>query len=161
MGPRTGWLEEDEARAWLPLMTVVEWLNPALDEQLQRDVGISNYEYGLMAQLSGCEHHTARMSDLARSANSTLPRLSKAVRRLEDRGWVVRRPDPQDARTTLAQLTPNGWVTVQEAAPGHVARVRELVFDHLTPREVEQLGRIATKLAAAVGPEGASAGRFG
>ena len=35
---------------------------------------------------------------------------------------------------------------VEQIAPGHVVEVRRLVFDQLTPDEVDQLARIAAKL---------------
>ncbi|HEY5822651.1 MAG TPA: MarR family transcriptional regulator [Propionibacteriaceae bacterium] len=148
------WLDESEAAAWLPLLSTVMWLPAALDAQLQRDAGISNFEYGVLAGLSMQENHAIRMSELAHLAHSTLPRLSKVIDRLDKQGWVVRRPDPTDGRTTLAVLTDDGLRKVEATAPGHVARVRELVFDRLTRAQVRQLGVIATKIAGAAGPEG-------
>ncbi|MGY1605304.1 MarR family winged helix-turn-helix transcriptional regulator [Geodermatophilus sp. SYSU D00815] len=62
-------------------------------------------------------------------ANGSLIRLSRTVDRLERRGWVTRRPDPDDGRSTLAVLTDAGWDEVVATAPGHVAEVRRLAFD--------------------------------
>jgi DNA-binding MarR family transcriptional regulator len=148
----TRWLSDSEAAAWLPLLTTVMWLPAALDQQLQADAGISNFEYGVLAALSMQEGRSMRMSDLARAANSTHPRLSKVVDRLDRSGWVIRRPDPADGRSTLATLTELGMEKVTATAPGHVARVRQLVFDQLTPAQVRQLTTITTKIAATVGP---------
>jgi DNA-binding MarR family transcriptional regulator len=86
------------------------------------------------------------MSVLATIAGSSLPRLSQAVGRLEKRGWVSRRPDPQDSRYTLAVLAPAGLRSLKEAAPSHVAAVRELVFDRLTQAQVRQLGTICQRI---------------
>ena len=72
------------------------------------------------------------MSVLAGYANSSLSRLSRAVLRLETRGWVNRTPDPADGRYTLAMLTEAGAGEVGDATPGHVATVRRLVLDPLT-----------------------------
>lgn len=149
------WLNEAEAAAWMPLLSTAMWLPAALDQQLQADAGISNFEYGVLAGLSVQEARSMRMSDLARVANSTLPRLSKVVDRLEKSGWVARRPDPADGRSTLATLTDEGVAKIAATAPGHVARVRQLVFDHLTAAQVRQLGIIVSKISSAVGPDGA------
>jgi len=157
----TRWLDETEAATWIPLVTMVMWLPPALDIQLQRDAGITNFEYGVLAALSSESHRTMRLRELARMANSTLSRLSKVVNRLSDQGWLERRPDPEDGRSTLATLTESGFEKVVATAPGHVAHVRELVFDHLTRAEVKQLGAIVSKLSAAVGPDGACASKLG
>jgi len=154
------WLDDDEAAAWRPLVSATMWLPAALDMQLLREAGISHFEYGVLSGLSMEEDRTLRLSDLARSANSTLSRLSKVVNRLSDQGWVERRPDPEDGRSTLAILTEEGWQKVVATAPGHVKRVRELVFDRLSRAEVKQLGVIAAKISAAVGPEGACSGKL-
>ncbi|MEA9986565.1 MULTISPECIES: MarR family winged helix-turn-helix transcriptional regulator [Subtercola] len=149
----TRWLTDLEAAAWIPLLSTAMRLPAALDQQLQADAGLSNFEYGVMAALSMRAEKTMRMSELARVANSTLPRLSKVIDRLDRNGWVVRRPDPTDGRSTLATLTRLGVEKVSATAPGHVARVRHLVFDQITPAQVRQLGAIMTKLSAALGHE--------
>ena len=141
----------------MPLMSTIMWLPVALDTQLRRDAGITHIEYGVLSSLSTAAERTMRLRELARIANSTLSRLSKVVDRLADRGWVERRPDPEDGRSTLATLTDQGWEKVRDTAPGHVERVRELVFDRLTGTEVAQLGAIASTLASAVGVDGACA----
>lgn len=154
------WLDENEAAAWLPLVSTAMWLSAALDIQLQRDAGISHFEYGVLSGLSMQPDRTLRLSELARSANSTLSRLSKVVNRLSDQGWVERHSDPEDRRSTLAILTDAGWAKVVATAPGHVMRARELVFDRLSRAEVRQLGVIASKISVAVGPDGACAGKL-
>ena len=143
------WLGAEEQEAWLQLLSVTMWLPAALDVQLQRDSGLSHYEYAVLAQLSMSPDRTRRMSELAREANGTLPRLSKVVDRLARQGWVTRRPDPDDGRYTLATLTEAGWRKVVETAPGHVDQVRRVVFDQLSASQGRQLRAIAGKSADA------------
>jgi DNA-binding MarR family transcriptional regulator len=99
-------------------------LPAALDRQVQRDAGISNFEYSVLVRLSMADQVTMRLSELARHCDSTLPRLSKLMDRFEARGWIVRRIDPSDGRYTLATLTDSGLQKVVDSAPGHVAQVR-------------------------------------
>jgi DNA-binding MarR family transcriptional regulator len=153
----TKWLTDDELRAWMRLVAVVELLPGALDAQLRRDAELSHYEYYVLAILSEAPHRTLRMTAIASRTNATLPRLSHVVRRLEDRGLVERFPCPEDGRATNAHLTEAGWRKVQQAAPGHVANVREHVIDALTPEQVEQLSAIAATLLRRLDPEGAFA----
>ena len=94
------------------------------------------------------------MTALAARTNATLPRLSHVVRRLEDRGLVRRFPCPEDGRATNAQLTDEGWATVEAAAPGHVATVRATVIDALHPEQIGQLAAITEAVLARVDPEG-------
>lgn len=94
------------------------------------------------------------MSVLATHADGSLPRLSQVVARLERRGLIRRRPDPDDGRYTLAVLTEAGLDTVVAAAPGHVETVRTLVFDPLTKSRVRQLRDICLRILTAVDPGG-------
>ncbi len=148
------WLTEEELQTWFTLGGVLTWLPDALDAQLQRDAGISHFEYQVMAMLSMSPQRTRRMSEVAALANGSLPRLSRTVDRLEKRGWVVRRPDPEDGRSTLAVLTEAGWDKVVATAPGHVAEVRRLVFDPLTKTQVRQLQEIGARIRQVVQPDG-------
>ena len=86
------------------------------------------------------------MTALAAMTNSTLPRLSHVVSRLEQRGYVERRPCPEDKRATNAWLTEAGWDKVVETAPGHVATVRDQVVDALSREQLDQLAGICDAL---------------
>src|SRR3954462_2181947 len=149
----TRWLSGEEQQAWFALAGMVSRLPNVLDAQLQRDAGISHFEYQVMAMLSMSPERTRRMSELASLADGSLSRLSRVVDRLEKRGWGGRRPDPDDGRYTLALLTEQGWGKVVETAPGHVAAVRRLVFDPLTKAQVRQLRDIGSRIMRAIGPD--------
>ena len=95
------WLTAEEQQTWLELIGVLTWLPDAIDAQLQRDAGVSHFEYQVMAMLSMAPQRTRRMSEVAALANGSLTRLSRTVDRLDKRGWVTRRPDPEDGRSTL------------------------------------------------------------
>ncbi len=148
------WLDGDERAAWIALAKVLTWLPQRLDAQLQRDAGLSHAEYQVLSWLSMSEGRSARMSLVAARATVSLSHLSRVVGRMERRGWVERRPDPDDGRATLAVLTPEGWEKVVATAPGHVAEVRRLVLDPLTPEQVAGLGSALEQLVAALAPAG-------
>ena len=148
------WLTAEEQQTWLAVIAMVTWLPDAVDAQLQRDAGISHFEYQVMAMLSMSPQRTRRMSEVAALANGSLTRLSRTVDRLDKRGWVTRRPDPDDGRATLAVLTDAGWDKVVATAPGHVAEVRRLVLDPLTKTQQRQLHEISTRIRQVVNPGG-------
>lgn len=140
-------------RSWLSLAAVLIKLPFALDTQLQRDAGVSHFEYQVLAGLSEAPERTLRMSELAILANGSLSRLSHVVNRLERHGWVRRTPDPADGRYTLAVLTESGWDKVVDTAPGHVEAVRTYVFDALTTDQARQLSHIGYRIIKAIDPE--------
>lgn len=117
-----------------------------LDAQLQRDCGITLFEYLVLSYLSMAPRRTLRMSELAELVNGSLSRLSNVAKRLEQRGWLRREPDPGDGRYTVAHLTDTGWRLVRDAAPGHVDAVRRLVIDPLTDTQLRTLNAIGRRL---------------
>ena len=146
----TRWLTDDELQAWLKLAGVMLKLSPALDSQLERDSDLTHFEYLCLAMLSEDEDHTLRMSQLATKANASLSRLSHVVKKLEARGLVVRTPCADSRRVTKVSLTEEGWQVLVAAAPGHVETVRCLVFDGLSPDEVNQLQKIAGHIVSQI-----------
>jgi len=146
----TRWLDEDEHRTWLTLMSLMLQLGPALDARMRCHAGISHFEYTVMAGLSEAPDRTLRMSDIAAFSDGSLSRLSMVVGRLEKKGWVHRRPDPTDGRYTLAILTDAGFEKVVATAPAHVNDVRRMVFDPLTKGQVKQLDVIGRRLLSGI-----------
>jgi DNA-binding MarR family transcriptional regulator len=127
--PTRGWLNEQQLATWMAFNRVLARLPATLEPQLQQDGQVSYMEYYVLARLSDQPRWTCRMSALADLANAELSRLSHLVRRLERRGLVRREPDPADRRSTNAILTDAGQGLLDEIAPAHVDRVRDLVID--------------------------------
>jgi len=149
----TRWLDAQEQQVWAQLSTMILRLQPVLSAQLQREFGISQFEYLILARLSEAPGSKLRMSVLATTTGSSLPRLSQAVGRLEKRGWVSRQPDAEDSRYTLAVLNRAGLRQLKEAAPSHVEAVREFVFDRLTRVQARQLGAICQRILDGLPPD--------
>ena len=145
------WLTDEQQAAWRPFIALLLRLPAALDAQLQRDAGITSFDYLVLSGLSESPARTLRMSELAAIANSSLSRLSHVVSRLEAKGWVRREPCPGDGRFINAVLTDDGWRKVLATAPGHVTAVRELLLAPLTEEEFKQLGTISARVLAAQG----------
>ena len=144
------WLTAAEVDSWLSLVRLMTWLPWSIDQQLRRDSDLGMVEYQVLARLSQSPERTLRMSWLADLANASLSRLSHLVKRLEGRGLVRREPDPADGRFTVAILTEKGFRTLAEAAPGHVAHVRSLVIDVLSPEQLRRLGQAADRIMSRV-----------
>jgi DNA-binding MarR family transcriptional regulator len=147
------WLTPEQLRAWIRFEAVVELLPTVLDSQLQRDAQLTHFEYLVMAKLSEAPEHVLRMTALAATTNSTLPRLSHVVSRLESRGFIERTPCPSDRRATNAHLTEAGWQKVVATAPGHVENVREHVVDLLSDEQLGQLDTIMQTLLQKLDPQ--------
>ena len=153
MARRVPRMNERESSAWLHLITVLELLPPALDAQLRRDAGLTHFEFVVLSVLRLSPERAMRMTALAASAASTLPRLSHVVARLEARDLVERSPVPGDKRATDVRLTDEGRRAVVLATPGHIATVRRLVFDVLDGDDgVARLDDVTGRIARGLDP---------
>ena len=144
------WLTAEELDSWLSVVRLMIWLPWSIDQQLQCDSNLAMVEYQVLAMLSESPERTMRMSSLAEVTNASLSRLSRVVTRLEARGLVRREPDPTNGRFTNAILTDDGFQTLAAAAPGHVAHVRSVVIDVLSPEQLRRLGRDAQRIMSRI-----------
>jgi DNA-binding MarR family transcriptional regulator len=142
------WLSTREQAAWRSFLDAIQLLNTEVENQLQRDSGLSHADYEILVRLSEQPEHSMRMSELATRTLFSRSRLSHAVARLEREGWVRREPYPDDRRGLIAVLTDRGFETLAAAAPGHVETVRTGLLDPLTPQQIDQLADIAQSIIA-------------
>src|ERR1700712_4731772 len=149
----TRWLDEEEQQTWRAFLSVTQLLFDQLDRELQRDAKIPHAYYEILVRLSESPERTMRMSSLADSTLSSRSRLSHAVSRLEEAGWVERRSCPTDRRGQLAVLTDTGFAALEAAAPGHVEGVRAHLFDPLTREQVEALRELSETLLTPLATE--------
>src|SRR3984885_15049244 len=144
------WLTAEELDSWLSVVRLMTWLPWSIDQQLQRDSNLAMVEYQVLAMLSESPRRTMRMSSLAEVTNASLSRLSRVIKRLEDRVFVRREPDATDGRFTNAILTATGFDALVDAAPGHVAHIRSLVIDVLSSEQLRRLGRDAERIMSRI-----------
>jgi len=148
------WLDEHEQQTWRAFMTATRLLFERLDREMQRDAGMPHAYYEILVRLSESPQRTLRMSELAEASLSSRSRLSHAVSRLEDVGWVRRQECPSDKRGLLAVLTEAGFAALAAAAPGHVDSVRTNLLDPLSARQVVALREISDTLLARLDASG-------
>src|SRR3954447_25718883 len=148
----TRWLDADEQRAWRAYMNSWMLLADRLDRDLTRQTGVSHAYYEILVQLSESEGRALRMSELAERCLSSRSRLSHAVSRLEERGWVRRQVCPEDGGGRLAVLTEEGFAALEAAAPVHVEGVRTHLFDQLSPEQVAAMRDIGETLLRHLDP---------
>lgn len=151
------WLDEHEGRAWRAFLLSTQLLMDQLDRELLQQVGIPHAYYTIMVALSEQPHRALRMTEIADLLRFSKSRLTHAISRLEERGWVERVACSTDRRGQFAVLTEAGLAALEAAAPIHVAGVRAHVFDRLTPEQVEQLRAIGEAIAAPLMSETISA----
>ncbi|UIR19851.1 MarR family transcriptional regulator [Streptomyces spinosirectus] len=151
------WLSDEEQRIWRSYLHATTLLEDHLDRQLQRDAGMPHIYYGLLVGLAEAPQRRLRMTELAMRSKITRSRLSHAIARLEKNGWVRREDCPSDKRGQFAVLTDASADVLARTAPGHVAAVRQALFERLSPEQLKALGEIMQIVAEGLQPNEAGA----
>jgi DNA-binding MarR family transcriptional regulator len=146
MSDNVRWLNEDEQATWRAFLEANRIVFEQIETQLQHQSGVPHTYYEILVRLSEAPDRSLRMSELASRSFSSRSRLSHAVGRLSEMGWVERVDCPTDRRGQIARLTDKGFAGLAQAAPGHVETVRKRVFDALTPEQVVALRSISEAL---------------
>lgn len=148
------WLDEDEMRAWTSFLAAGALVDRLVDAQLKEAVGLSHPQYEILVRLAGAPDGELRMTELADTLLSSKSGLTYQVTQLEKAGLVERRSCPSDVRGVLAVLTEAGRHRLEQAAPGHVTLVRELLIDVLTPGQLatlaDALGAVSRRAATRI-----------
>src|SRR3954454_4157931 len=146
------WLDAEEQKAWRAWLYSTQLLHDRLDRELTHETGISHAYYEILVALSEAPDRMMRMSELADRCLSSRSRLSHAVSRLEERGWVRRQVCAEDGRGQLAVLTDEGFAALEGAAPVHVESVRTHLLDRLSPEQIAAMRDIGETLLRHLDP---------
>lgn len=142
-------------RAWQSFLAAAALVGRRVGQQLKDEAGLSHAQYEILVRLAAAPGGELRMTELSDVLLNSKSGLTYQVTLLEKAGLVARRSCPSDDRGVLAALTAAGRRRLDQAAPGHVRLVRELVIDALTPAQLaavaDGLGEVARRAAGRAG----------
>ena len=144
------WLTAQEERVWRRWLTLNARLSATLHRELHDDAGLSMPDFEVLVHLTDSPAGRLRVTDLSRLLQWERSRVSHHVTRMESRRLVQRVECAEDGRGAFVVITPEGRAASEQAAPGHVHTVRRLVFDALSPEEIEAIAAIIDKVLAQV-----------
>ena len=127
------WLDPREDRAWRAFMHAHHQLALRLHRHLLQDSGLTEADYEILAVLSEHPDGPHARAGMCAPLQWEKSRLSHQVRRMQERGLIVREPNPADARSAMIFLLPAGRRAIEDAAPQHVNNVRRHFIDLFTP----------------------------
>ena len=133
--------------AWLALLRTHSRLWDEVESQVRRDHGLTMTRYDVLIHLDQAGGRLG-LSDLGTAIVLSPSGLSKLLDRMEVSGQIRREPDPDDARSTYAVITPKGRNLVRRARSSHHALLQERFGDRLTDRDVADLSRVMAKLSS-------------
>jgi DNA-binding MarR family transcriptional regulator len=142
-------LTDAEMDAWQALLHAHHQITRTLDAELREEHDLTLGEYDVLLRLVRAPDRTLRMTEIAQRILISPSGLTRVVDGLEEKGWVQRRRDSDDARVVRARLTDAGREKVRKAARTHLRGIRE----HFTGRlSNAQLRAVASALQVITGP---------
>jgi DNA-binding HxlR family transcriptional regulator len=133
---------------WEAFSQAGDQVRDALERQVQNSAGMPPSYFELLIKLRYAPGGRLRMSELATATGSKPSRITHAVNRLEQAGWITRDSHPTDGRGSTAILTEQGIAAMDAARPQYTRVVREHVLGPLTPAEQHQLRVLCEKILA-------------
>jgi MarR family transcriptional regulator, organic hydroperoxide resistance regulator len=119
----------------------------AVDARLKREFGLplTHFEpMSVMDRLAKC-----RVYDIASELGITTGGTSKLVDRIEAAGYCRRLPNPEDRRSSLLELTPEGRRLFAEAGTAFDEELQRLLGAAVPERTLRQFGATLARLRAA------------
>ena len=145
---KTRWLTEREERAWRALQFMQMRIEGELARQLAAESGLSYPDYLVLVALTDLPDGRMRLFELADVLGWEKSRASHHVGRMVHRGLVKKEKCDSDRRGFYVVVTARGRRDIESAAPGHVAAVRRLFVDRLTPGQLDAIGDAAEAVLA-------------
>ncbi|WP_406209394.1 MarR family transcriptional regulator [Kitasatospora sp. NBC_01560] len=116
----------------------------ALNDRLREQHGIVTSQFEFLRHLR--DHPASRVADLAAEFAIGIGATSKGIDRLEQQGWVARRPNPSDRRSSLLALTDDGLRLVDAAEGTFTERLAELLTGALGPSPLAAAAQALSEL---------------
>ena len=146
-------LDPAELGAYFALIEVSSLLRHTVEQQLQDAGDLSYVQFQLLARLGDSPEGSCRMTELADGVVYSRSGLTYQAQTLEQRGLVTRAPSVDDERGTTVTITAEGRETLAKVFPGHIAVLKDLLFEPLGRADIdtlaEVLGRVRDHMRAA------------
>jgi DNA-binding MarR family transcriptional regulator len=133
--------------AWMALVRTYARLWDQVETQMRRDSGLTMPRYDVLMQLDLAGGQLG-LTELASSIVLSPSGLSKLLDRMEASELIRREPDPSDARSTFARITPRGRSMVKKARRRHHEWLQQVFGEALDDRDIADLTRIMERINA-------------
>ena len=135
----------EEFAAWRGMLRVHSTVFRELDHRLRIQHGFGIDAYGVLITLVTSPARRLPIGELGERRNLSPSGISRSVDRLVGAGLLTRSTNPQDGRSLLVALTPDGLRRLREAQVTHHRVVRETLLNHLAEQDLKRLGQVWEK----------------
>ncbi|MEE4453113.1 MarR family transcriptional regulator [Novosphingobium resinovorum] len=117
-----------DLRVWVRLLDCAKIIEKRLRRNFEDQFSTTLPRFDILATLDRAPDGL-RMGELSRALLVSNGNVTAIVRQLQEQGLVSSYTDPEDARSAIVSLTPNGRVQFAALAEAHHGWVREALAD--------------------------------
>ena len=139
----------DGVRAWAAVMRVHAALTTRFNQELTATLGMPLTWYDVLLELDAAPDRRLRMSELGERVTVSRTWVSRVAQDLAAAGLIVREPNPEDRRSSIAVITAEGRRRLRRAAPVYLAAIERHFLAHLKPNEVAVIADAFERVLAA------------
>jgi DNA-binding MarR family transcriptional regulator len=139
-------IDDRRITAFGRLVEAYALLTKRLGDEMEAATGLPLLWYGVLLHLGRSPGGFRPMGELVNATAFTSGGVTRLVDRIEQAGYVERRPCPDDRRVTYVGLTARGWDMLERASAVHVRGIQEHIMDALDEERVTQLDTILATL---------------
>ncbi|GAB2458432.1 hypothetical protein GCM10027082_06170 [Comamonas humi] len=109
-------------------------------------IGVTSPQYNMMMIIAQNEGDTGiSINEIADELHVSNTFVTMELKKLDQRGLIVKSPNPTDARSVLVRLSSEGERQIESLGP-ELLLVNDRLFEHITARDFQSLSRIIASL---------------
>jgi DNA-binding MarR family transcriptional regulator len=130
-------------------------LTKRLGDDLEARADLPLRWYAVLLMVGRSPDGVRPMHELIAATAFTSGGVTRLVDRMEQAGYVARRPCPTDRRVVYVCLTEQGWQMLQRATAVHLRGIQTHLIDVLGREDAAQLDRLLAKVTSTLQGRGA------
>lgn len=107
-----------------------------------RNFGLSFPQYNVLRVLDASKNGQSKISDVSRIMIVPGANITGIAKRLERDGFIIKKPDPQDDRVTLLEITPKGKRTLKNIEKDKDYWLKRMMKNLSKNEKLELLGNV-------------------
>ncbi|MCF8138551.1 MAG: MarR family transcriptional regulator [Desulfotignum sp.] len=116
-----------------------------------KQYGLSFPQYNILRVLESSHKGQNKISTVGKIMLVPGANMTGLAKRLEQKGFIVRRPDPADERVTLLKITPKGKQTLARIKDRKDTNIEQILEDFTLEDKTALLDKIKQLIAATAG----------
>ena len=127
-------------------LKMVEHLAKRIGDEHLKQIDLTQSQADVIILLAHESDKVFRQRDIESALNYSNPTVTGLLNRLEQKGFIVRRVDPDDSRARIISLTDKALEIIEEIYQS-IRRTEQMLLDGFSEEEIELLQPLMSRIA--------------